>query len=187
VGPVVAKDCAKYCSDIETACKDDATENNQQYIDKTTCLTMCSAMDTGSAADNKVDTFKCRLGYLGSLGEAQGPVARRAVCYNAGPYSKVCGDTNGECGAFCKLNVRLCQGTLSAFQGQEAQCVTDCTAGRAKKNGLEDTAKESMIKSTTGDSLICRGYHLNAAAQNDAARNTHCLHTTFGTLGTPCK
>jgi hypothetical protein len=199
--PAVTKNCAKYCADIDTQCKNELGIGaaNKQYFSTDACLTMCGAMDTGTSADRNVDTFNCRLNALGLVTEsgAPGSDAQRAACYNAGPYSKVCGNTDGECAAFCKINVRLCQGTNSPFGGNEAQCVTDCKVTRdTKKNGLgAGGGKEAMISTPetnlipipTGDSLICRGYHMNIGAHNANNRGTHCPHTVFASVSAPCQ
>jgi hypothetical protein len=180
-----AKDCAKYCSSIQTNCAD--ADNNGQYPitdNNTTCLTMCGAMKAGTETDLMVDSLACRIGQITNAVEAQTPEAKRRVCFDAGPFSKACNATNDRCETFCSLNLALCQGNNSPYDGNLATCMSACKMFRTDEFENKDN-KEKLVVAPNRNSLFCRSYHLEAASANAASRAVHCSHT--GVISPVCK
>lgn len=163
--------CDAYCAKIATVCKG----ANAQYIDAQTCASMCSLMDPGAARDVVGDSVACRTNSLSSAQEVQDETQRRDPCFQSGPYSTRC--AADECAAFCKLDLAVCTGVDTAY-ATLAECQAACGRIKAKQNGF---ATEPLTTTTTGNSLICRAYHLEAASTN---RAVHCAHTKE--TGGPC-
>jgi hypothetical protein len=183
--PVVIKNCAKYCEDIRTVCRNENGDaanavSNAQYStsdNDQTCLTMCGAMDNGTVGDQVSDTFRCRERYLSEAKEPTDAANLRTLCYNAGAFSEACGNTAKRCATFCKMNVRICQGTNSQYGGSESECVKAC--GAFAKNGFDNGR---LIEASKSDSFLCRAYHLTAASGSSATdRNVHCPHSGAST------
>ncbi len=162
--------CDTYCAKIATVC----SGANAQYIDAQTCASMCRLMDPGAARDVVGDSQACRANALSSAQEVE-ESKRRDPCFQSGPYSTRC--AADECAAFCKLDLAICTGVDTAY-ATRAECQDACARIKAKQNGF---ATEPLTTTTTGNSLICRAYHLEAASTN---RAVHCAHTKE--TGGPC-
>jgi hypothetical protein len=102
--------------------------------------------------------------------------ARRAAqlapphCSAAGPFGGgVCGL---RCDAFCALALAKCNGAAGA---KAFASLSDCTTACATF-GFNASAPETPFGPTSGDTLNCREYHLQAAYANPAV---HCAHIGF--------
>ncbi len=150
--------CENYCSLVKLNC----TGQNDEYIDKPTCLAMCARLTLGTLPDTTGDTIACRQTHaVAAQGNPSGE------CPSAGPTG---GDTCGtdHCASWCALEIAQC-GTI-AFTAQ-APCVTACDA-------LTYTKSAGDIANISGNTMNCRIYHVEAAYQNDGGLSaTHCPHT----------
>lgn len=145
--------CADYCSTIMANC----TGANAQWVDAGTCMTACASFAAGTLADTSGNTLGCRLYHAGAAAGAGAAVH----CEHAGPLGGgQCGAS--ECEGFCDIATDTCPN-----QWQTATCATQCAL--IANNEPFDTAD------TSGNSLACRMYHLEAAVTNAAV---HCAHTT---------
>jgi hypothetical protein len=165
------KDCAKYCNQIETDCKGE----NLQYIKRDTCLLMCNTMVAGTPGTRNTDTLACREAELSFFGDSKTDADRRTACLNGGPYSETCDSTgvtkSARCATFCRLNVAFCSGGKNEYTSE-----ADCTA-KCAKFPRKSFESGSPAANSSGDTLICRGYHLQAALQSSTVLNVHCPHT----------
>jgi hypothetical protein len=171
--PVVSNTaaCEQYCAEIDSTCKG----ANAQYIDLQTCKSMCSLMDPGASRDVVGDSIACRRNAVSNAKEVIDEAKRRDPCFQAGPYTTRC--AADECAAFCKLDLAVCTGSDAAYANL-AECQAACGRIKAKQSGF---ATDPLTTTTTGNSLICRAYHLEAASTN---RAVHCSHTKE--TGGPC-
>jgi hypothetical protein len=195
VVPVAAKNCQKYCDTLAETCTNDVGggAQNAQFatsgLGKSACLTMCGAMATGTEGDRNVDSLSCRTTFIGTAAELPNdPAAKREACYNAGPFSLACSTRSsytgeGRCDTFCTLNAAICQGNTSQYNGNKAECMSSCARIQKRKDGFAEGLP--LIIAGTGDSLICRAYHLEAAAADAPSRASHCGHT--GESSEPCQ
>lgn len=164
--PLLAQNCATYCTEISTAC----TAANQQYNPALmNCAATCAKFAMGTGTDMAGDTLGCRLWHIQNITVRAQPAATH--CAHAGPAGAALAAATGVCGAnacanFCKLQVSVC-GT--AQYASEAECNTMC-AGFAK-------TPEYNAATTSGNTLACRVYHITNAAVSAAAATTHCPHT----------
>ena len=155
--------CDQYCDSIVASC----TGPNQEYIDGATCRVFCQVFDPGPQGDTTSDSLACRMHYA-----ALATKDPNLHCKHAGPLGTgTCGKS--QCAAYCSLNVGICN-TLNQTPAytSEADCIAACMVF-PYKSGSGD------IELTTGDTLNCRMYHLEAAANpdNPTASATHCPHT----------
>ncbi len=157
-GTPLAVSCENYCSLVMLNC----TGQNAEYINKDTCLSMCATMTQGTLPDTTNDTVACRQSHAGAA-----QASPSAECPSAGPTG---GDTCGtsHCAAWCALDIARC-GTIA--YANQAACVTACAAFAYNKSNGD-------IAQTTGATMNCRIYHVEAAYQNDGGLfMTHCPHT----------
>jgi hypothetical protein len=157
----LAVSCANYCNIIATNC----TAANQEYVNNATCLAMCANMTPGTAGDTSGDTLACRQYHAGA---AAGNAALH--CRHAGfSGADTCGTSH--CAAFCKQDIALCGGQTTPPYASQADCETKCAAYPYVAATGGDTAL------TSGNTMQCRLYHLEAAYGGGAATTTHCPHT----------
>lgn len=159
-----ASACGDYCGRNLANCD----MANAQYPDPQTCEAVCAHFSPGTAGEMSGDTLACR-GYHTDQA-ANDPAGS---CPAAGPYGGgTCGTT--QCEAFCNLIQAICTGPNEQY-GNEAQCLAACVT-------LPDaTTSFTLDTSATGDTLACRGYHLQAAALD---AGLHCPHA--GGQQQPC-
>jgi len=150
--------CENYCTLAMLNC----TGQNKVYVEKQTCLDMCSHMTTGTAPDMMNDTVACRQYHAGAAGT--NPTLH---CVHAGSTgADTCGASH--CKAWCALNIAQCGTTPYATQ---QACETAC-------GGLTYTQSAGDVATISGNTMNCRIYHLEAAYQNGgASKTTHCPHT----------
>lgn len=157
----LAVSCANYCSIIATNC----TGANQEYLNDATCLAMCANMAPGTAGATSGDTLACRQYHAGA---AAGNAALH--CRHAGfSGADTCGASH--CTAFCKQDIALCGTQGTPPYASQADCETKC-AGYAY---VAATGGDTAL--TSGNTMQCRLYHLEAAYAGGAATTTHCPHT----------
>ena len=155
-----ATPCDGYCDQIGAAC----TGPNQEYTDRATCMVLCQVYDPGTAGDTTSDSLACRAHYAALA--ASDP---NLHCKHAGPLGTgTCGKS--QCAAYCALNTSICKATPA--YPTEAECIMAC-------KGFVYVKDSGDIELTTGDTLNCRMYHLEAASNpaNPTASVTHCPHT----------
>lgn len=171
--PAVKLDCATYCGEIQTNCKD----ANAQYpteTDNAHCMAACNSFPKGALTDTAGNTLGCRIYHAGAPAMSD-PVTH---CPHAGPGGDLTSVTSppGTCGdactSFCTLEIMACGTTTSAATtGQYPDmgtCINDC-------QGFKNSTHKYGITSA-GDSLACRLYHAtNAAISGNAG--VHCKHT----------
>jgi hypothetical protein len=157
--------CDTYCAAIMQNC----TGKNQEYIRKETCVAMCQHFEPGLAGDTTGDSFACRSYHAGAAA-----IDPDFHCHHAGPLGGgVCG--TDPCAPYCLLDVALCNGmNPPPFMNGEIGCKSECP-----KFKYLTPADAGDITFTTGDTLNCRLYHLEAAYDptNPTASTTHCPHT----------
>jgi hypothetical protein len=154
-----APSCANYCTTIQAACADPAT--NQQYLTEAACMVLCEFMDPGTIMDVTGDTVGCRYHWAVEATELEGDALAQA-CRRAGHGGD--GTCGGNCSSLCELAAQTCTGALQQWSLIDA-CITECAA-----------LPEDPPYSTSQDQnpgVACRLYHLQAAATNAA---THCPH-----------
>src|SRR4051812_10348121 len=168
--PAVTLDCATYCGEIQTNCKD----ANVQYADAGHCMAACAAFPKGTLDDKSGNTLGCRIYHAG----APSAMTPATHCVHAGPGGDktnaaapgTCGDA---CTSFCTLELAGCGMTGDAAgNGQYASmqdCVTKCAAFPNPNNLYSPASK--------GDSLACRLYHVTNALTSPANAVIHCPHT----------
>lgn len=168
-GSSPATPCDAYCDAIQANC----TGNNQEYASRDVCMTLCAAFEPGVPGDTSNDSLECRTHYAGlALAE---PNTR---CKQAGPLGTgACG--SDVCKTFCALDSFVCSKQVPPpypdpkFPGTfESSCASACATFKVIPNVGE-------LVLTGGDSLNCRVYHLEAAANaaTPMAADTHCPHT----------
>ena len=157
----LAVSCANYCNIIGTNC----TGTNKEYIDNATCLAMCANMEPGTAGATSGDTLACRQYHAGA---AAGNAALH--CRHAGyTGADVCGTSH--CTAFCKQDIAECGTQTTPPYASQSACETACA------NYTYDSAAGGDTALTSGNTMQCRIYHLEAAFAGGAATTTHCPHT----------
>jgi hypothetical protein len=165
-----APTCAAYCSKIAMNCTgSDGGGGNVQYPDDATCLSTCmtAAMwPAGMVGDTSGNTVGCRLYHAGAA--AADPVLH---CPHAGPTG---GDVCGSfCDNYCQLMAKNCTGTNAVYDAPTcmSKCMSIPTNGHAND--------------TSGNTIQCRIYHLDAAAADPML---HCPHsqTAADLPGGPC-
>jgi hypothetical protein len=119
---------------------------------------------------NSLDSRNYHVNVAGSS------AANQFHCQHSGVNGKqFCTDSNLAvnqalgCDSFCEQNMAICNGTNTQF-ATIGECVRFCTALPAATEAPYPTA---------GDSLQCRFYHLQVAAQSASDAATHCPHTGF--------
>ncbi|HSO37072.1 MAG TPA: hypothetical protein VLT33_31320 [Labilithrix sp.] len=155
--------CDTYCSTIMQNC----SGVNQEYLNADVCKVMCGHFELGIPNDQTEDSLTCRIWHANSAA-----VSPSVHCKHAGPTGGGhCGTQ--PCNAYCLLDVALCNGALSAYDGGETACRTEC----AKYTYITDPNTPDLI--ADGNTLNCRLYHLESAydPSSPAAKTTHCPHT----------
>jgi hypothetical protein len=165
----LAISCDNYCTLAMLNC----TATNAIYVDKGTCLSMCANMTLGTAPDTSNDTVACRQSYA------------QAAAMNPSTNCPIAGLTGGDtcgtshCKAWCAQDVAVCGTTAFATK---AACETACAS-------FTYSTTSGDIAATTGNTMNCRIYHVEKAAQNAGAlKATHCPHTGSPSInmdGTP--
>jgi hypothetical protein len=158
-------DCNYYCTNILTVC----TGGNNQYLDKPTCMSMCTngiPNDAGVGA-TAGDSLACRMYHLNV---ASTSTANAAIhCPHAGPYGY------GMCGTICE---DFCH------QYFTSACKTDTTTGYANLDACHtycataagaDAAAGAPGNAQTTPAMLCREYHLENGVLNDGGGG-HCDH-----------
>jgi hypothetical protein len=108
------------------------------------------------------NTLGCRSHYLGLAAAA--PATN---CPIAGPSGA--GTCGTDCEGFCTLDLAICTGSLAQYPSYQ-NCLTACA-------GLNAGTGTYNISHTADNSVLCRVYHVCAAAPGGAASTTHCPHT----------
>jgi hypothetical protein len=140
---------------------DSCTEANLQYLSEDFCLAACEAFDLGTAADRTGNTVGCRTYHATVAGE-EDPATH---CNHAGPMGA--GTCGTNCESYCALMATFCPGSYNG----EAECLTTC-AGLPGADA--DIYNAQMV---SGDTLQCRIYHSNNAAESPPeTAAAHCPH-----------
>jgi hypothetical protein len=165
-GGAAAPTCADYCSAVQTNCTGDKAD----YTSPEACSALCAGLPVGTLADTSGDTVGCRL-YHAKAAAADSTLH----CPHAGlEGGGVCG--TDACTAFCEGVKTVCTGTLAPY-ASDAECKTAC--------GKFAVGTGPLAAATSGDTLLCRVYHLEAGAVSPAAAMTHCSHV--GAVSPVCK
>lgn len=144
--------CSDYCDKMAANC----TAANEQYTNKGDCMSACqNKLAWPQGADNTGNTLACRL-YHAKLAATNATTH----CPHAGPTGA------GQCGTLCEnycyLASKNCTGA-NALYPDNAACATACMG----------FAPTGTFGDTTGNTLVCRVYHVNVARDN---ANLHCPH-----------
>lgn len=165
-GGASAPTCADYCSAVQTNCTGDKAD----YTSPEACATICAGLPVGTIADTSGDTLGCRL-YHAKAAAADSTLH----CPHAGlEGGGVCG--TDACTAFCEGVKAVCPGALAPY-ASDADCKTAC--------GKFPVGTGPLAAATSGDTLLCRVYHLEAGAASASAAMLHCPHT--GAVSAVCK
>ena len=165
--------CENYCAIVMTNC----TGPNAEYTSSAVCMAMCAKMALGAPPDTSNDTVACRQ--FNASAAAGSPAID---CPRAGPTgADQCGADH--CVAWCALDIALC-GTMA--YADQASCVSAC-------HSFAYSMRQDIAQ-TSGNTMNCRIYHLEAAYTLGAADVAfHCPHTgspsvqsTGGNAG-PCQ
>lgn len=145
--------CETYCATLDDHCTDD---NSVDFGDSD-CLTTCGGWAVGDEGDTDGDTTECRLYH------AQAAANDAALhC----PHASVDGGgvcVASECDIYCETVQANCADENTISFG-DVDCQTACGGWKSGDEGDID-----------GDSVACRTYHAEAAA-DDAA--LHCPHAS---------
>jgi hypothetical protein len=152
--------CQQYCDAVMANC----TGDYSVYLGADVCLSVCKALEPGTAGDQTGNTAQCRLTHARAVAETGEP---NVDCPAAGPGGEgVCGD---NCSGFCTIMVEYCP------QYSDMQECSDVCAGVPELGGysalLKDGSGAPLFGS--GNSVECRLWHVSSATQLPA---THCLH-----------
>ena len=165
-GAASAPKCADYCAAVQKNCTGDKAD----YTSPEACAAICAGLPVGAIADTSGDTVGCRL-YHANAAASDATLH----CPHAGlEGGGVCG--TDACTAFCEGVKTVCTGTLAPY-ASDADCKTAC--------GKFAVGSGPLAAATSGDTLLCRVYHLEAAAVSATAAMTHCAHT--GAVSAVCK
>jgi hypothetical protein len=186
--PVLALDCATYCTTITTNC----TGTNNQYADANHCMATCAKFTPGTQADTGgQNTLGCRIYHaqnamLSGMPDVHCPHAgpAGAPISMATPQPAVCGDA---CTSFCTLEISICGSLDAPLTGIPAQYQNLAACTTACGNFNKSKPLVAGATNSSGDSLACRLYHTtNAAITGNAA--VHCPHTgpNGGTAAATC-
>ncbi|MDX2022874.1 MAG: hypothetical protein SF187_21755 [Deltaproteobacteria bacterium] len=155
--------CSDYCDKLEANCT-----TKTQYMNKGDCMSACqNKLAWLLGTDNTGNTLMCRSYHAGLAAGSTGNA--NTHCPHAGPTGGgLCG---GFCENYCYLAAKNCTANNKLYQS-DAECMTACAG----------FATTGMFGDTTGNTLQCRLYHVNAA-RGDA--NLHCPHASQ-TPTAPC-
>jgi hypothetical protein len=156
--------CDFYCATVMHNCQGASAE----YVNTATCMTACPIFEPGTtyATDTMDDTLGCRIYH--ALAAAGDPSNH---CRQAGPVGgDHCGD---RCEAFCNLDTSYCTAPNPVAYANPAACREACNSGSFPYL----TGDAGDLSLTSGDTLNCRIYHLEAAMQSASAASFHCPHT----------
>jgi hypothetical protein len=182
--PAFSRDCACrpgqdqcdcYCSRVEDAC----TGDNAVYLSPEACRAMCPVLLAAQGVGEEL--LDCRINRAFQASSAPDG-DRPALCSAAGPSGQSrdaslnCG--SDPCVAYCGSMNRVC--STNALS-----CIEDCQQRRADDLEFDQLDYRPGL---TGDTLQCRVYHVNNAAESAAAGampqvQLHCGHA-FG--APPC-
>lgn len=156
-GKVTTEDCIDYCDAIQKNCPD-GTEN-QQYIERETCINTCNALEPGEKAEPTGNTVACRLRQA------------KAASNNPGEFCPFAGALGGgECGTNCDAWCTL----LEAACPDDFEVLANCNEACS---GLKDSGNRNFQNSyPSAPDLQCRVYHLGAAFDNPTV---HCTHARY--------
>ena len=186
--PVLALDCATYCTTIATNC----TAANTQYADANHCMATCAKFTPGTQADTGgQNTLGCRIYHaqnamVTGMPDVHCPHAgpAGAAISMATPQPAVCGDA---CTSFCTLEISICGSIDAPITGAPAQYQNLAACQTACGNFNKSKPLVAGATNSSGDSLACRLYHTtNAAITGNAT--LHCPHTgpNGGTAAATC-
>lgn len=146
--------CTAYCEAIQAAC----SGANGQYSNMESCMGACEGtFPVGTEADMGGNTLGCRTYHAGAA--MADPVTH---CPHAGPSgASVCGTIQQ---GFCSIAPVVCPNIYA----DNAACMTDTMA--------IDVTTPYSVAEVAGDTLACRLYHLQVAAESDANAMVHCPH-----------
>lgn len=148
--------CAAYCTAVQANC----TAGNAQYSSMANCMDACTRWGwaVGTLADANGNTVGCRQAAA---------TAGSPNCAAAGPTGgAVCGAS--LCDDFCAAELTICTAG-SAQYADMATCLSNCGAYTV-----------GVVTDTSGDTLGCRTYHLEAGSTGVAGDvSTHCPHTSM--------
>jgi hypothetical protein len=156
--------CDFYCATVMRNCQG----ANSEYVNTATCMTACPIFEPGTtyATDTMDDTLGCRIYH--ALAAAGDPSYH---CRHAGPVGgNHCGD---PCQAFCNLVTSYCAAPNPVAYASPGACKNACKSGSFPYL----TSDAGDLSLTSGDTLNCRIYHLEAAMQSASAASYHCPHT----------
>jgi hypothetical protein len=136
---------------------------NAEYLDNATCLAVCAKFAVGSINDTGgQDTLGCRQYHAGAAA-----MNADLHCHHAGLMGAgVCSASN--CAGWCEANLAQCSGANPQIYPDQATCVADCTGFPVADGG------DNVNANTSGNTLNCRLYHLEAAYTTPML---HCPHT----------
>lgn len=156
--------CDRYCDDAAGNCKQD----NAVYTSRSVCMLMCANFEPGVDGETDKDSLACRAYHAKAAKDNPTLHCRHAGVLGGG----VCG--SDPCTAFCLQAFAFCAGASLGY-ASEGECLAACKGKMQYLGGDGD----GDLKYTGGDSLNCRLYHLEAAANPDSttAKVTHCPHT----------
>jgi hypothetical protein len=203
-----SSDCDAYCGDMQLACP--ANSDNQEYIETSSpdagsvCMQLCTFREntqeelpqtvnlTGAAPTD--DTVACRVWHA----NAALNLSPEEHCPHAGPLGGgFCGTTAATaCTDFCTPAVSFCPG---AYAGGLQDCMNACLPDGGfpdggypgypyQINGYDDGGDSPDLQ-TSGNTLNCRMYHLEArlSTTDPSEQMLHCQHISQASLPGACQ
>lgn len=189
--------CDNYCNIMAAEC----TGANGEYPNTgSVCQTICAQIPLDEAAvmaDGTIDpnfdpstdaatapTLNCRLWHANFAIVENDP---RTHCPHAGPLGgNLCGDA---CQEFCALDTTFCSGDFAAYASM-TDCLNACQPDAGYGGYVykpADLEAMGVAASTTGNTLACRMYHLEAAIDpNGEGKGFHCPHTSQASTPDTC-
>ena len=177
--------CNDYCTARVANCSEDATA----------CLAACTAAEAGMPAGDLTDTtgntLGCRMYHTGVAPSAGAEHCAHGNLFGGssidagnGVPGFPCVNSNAE--AYCSMAMAYCQGNIdndgdSATQDGPLYAGADQTAQYMACMTAANGFAAGNIGDTTGDTLECRLYHVEAAGSNPmSAAGIHCPHASPG-------
>jgi hypothetical protein len=151
--------CTDYCNTMATNC----AGNHAEWVTPQVCMAFCMTWDLGTLADTVGNTVGCRLTH------AKLAATMAAECAKAGPAGGgVCGE---QCTNFCPLDDFFCNMQSPKPYPGILECIAACR--------MYPLVDQNIVNATTGNSLQCRFYHLEAAVEGNSSSSLsfHCPHT----------
>ncbi len=161
-----ALNCAYYCASIMAVCN---ATSNQQYLDNTTCLSMCAGIPNDAGAGTQSgDSLACRMYHLSVA--ATSSANADTHCPHAGPYGY------GVCGSLCDDFCQQYYATNGPCASNPSYPSADVCRTYCSTAAGADAAAGAPGVAASSPAMLCREYHLENAYNAGGTGGGHCAH-----------